>query len=232
MLHNTTKFSTSLTALGKRGFSKHAGARRGEIVLMSQRKLNFCDVMIVPQKSFIMSRSEVDISQEYKFKFSPHTLNCTPIMSANMDTVTNVETAQILAEFGWISVFPKHFNMEWTDGELPQILQKTNNYSLSCGTSAADIDRMLSVSKRIESQFGNPVKLVTADIANGYLDRLPEVCQEIRQRMPECILVAGNVVNDEGMYELVHRGSVDIVKVGIGSGAACTTRLKTGVGYP
>ena len=70
------------------------------------------------------------------------------------------------------------------------------------------------------------------DIANGYLDRLPEVCQEIRQRMPECILVAGNVVNDEGMYELVHRGSVDIVKVGIGSGAACTTRLKTGVGYP
>jgi GMP reductase len=50
--------------------------------------------------------------------------------------------------------------------------------------------------------------------------------------MPEAILVAGNVVTPEGMYELVHNGSVDVVKVGIGSGAACTTRLKTGVGYP
>jgi GMP reductase len=50
--------------------------------------------------------------------------------------------------------------------------------------------------------------------------------------MPEAILVAGNVVNAEGVYELVHKGHCDIVKVGIGSGAACTTRLKTGVGYP
>jgi GMP reductase len=50
--------------------------------------------------------------------------------------------------------------------------------------------------------------------------------------MPEAILVAGNVVTPEGMYELVHNGTVDVVKVGIGSGAACTTRLKTGVGYP
>ena len=50
--------------------------------------------------------------------------------------------------------------------------------------------------------------------------------------MPEAIIVAGNVVTPEGMYELVHNGSVDVVKVGIGSGAACTTRLKTGVGYP
>jgi len=50
--------------------------------------------------------------------------------------------------------------------------------------------------------------------------------------MPQAILVAGNVVTPEGMYELVHKGSVDVIKVGIGSGAACTTRLKTGVGYP
>lgn len=50
--------------------------------------------------------------------------------------------------------------------------------------------------------------------------------------MPEVIIVAGNVVTPEGMYELVHNGLVDVVKVGIGSGAACTTRLKTGVGYP
>ena len=77
---------------------------------MSQRKLNFCDVLIVPQKSLIMSRQSVDINASYKFKFSTHTLNCTPIMSSNMDTVTNVQTAEILAEHNWVSVFPKHFN--------------------------------------------------------------------------------------------------------------------------
>lgn len=54
----------------------------------------------------------------------------------------------------------------------------------------------------------------------------------MRDKMPQAILVAGNVVTPEGMYELVHKGSVDVIKVGIGSGAACTTRLKTGVGYP
>jgi hypothetical protein len=95
----------------KRAFSmKPSGARRGEIVLMSQRKLNFADVLIVPQKSFVMSRSEVDLNQKYKFKYSTQTWNCTPIISANMDTVTNVQTAEILAGNNWVSVFPKHFN--------------------------------------------------------------------------------------------------------------------------
>lgn len=110
---------------------------------MTQRKLNFCDVLIVPQKSYIMSRQEVDITASYKFKYSSHTLNCTPIISANMDTVTNVKTAEILAEHNWISVFPKHFNNDWFDGELPKVLAKTDNYSLSCGTSDKDIQTML-----------------------------------------------------------------------------------------
>ena len=94
------------------------------------------------------------------------------------------------------------------------------------------MDSIVKVAKRINSTFGTPVKLVTVDIANGYLNRLSEVCTKLRQLMPEVIIVAGNVVTPEGMYELVHHGSVDVLKVGIGSGAACTTRLKTGVGYP
>ena len=69
-----------------------------------------------------MSRAEVDISASYKFKYSPHTIDCVPIMSSNMDTVTNVATAEVLAKQGWISVFPKHFNSMWLDGELPKVL--------------------------------------------------------------------------------------------------------------
>ena len=74
--------------------------------------------------------------------------------------------------------------------------------------------------------------MICVDIANGYLDALVQKCCKIRELMPDVILMAGNVVTPEGMYELVHKGYVDVIKVGIGSGAACTTRLKTGVGYP
>jgi GMP reductase len=90
----------------------------------------------------------------------------------------------------------------------------------------------MRVAAKIQSKFGTPVKMICVDIANGYLDVLVQKCSKIREIMPDDILMAGNVVTPEGMYELVHKGYCDIIKVGIGSGAACTTRLKTGVGYP
>lgn len=102
-----------------------------------------------------MSRAGVDINASYKFKYSSHTLDCVPIMSSNMDTVTNVETADVLAKHNWISVFPKHFNSIWAEGELPSVLSKANNYSLSCGTSDNDINLMVKVAKRIQLTFGN-----------------------------------------------------------------------------
>ena len=91
---------------------------------------------------------------------------------------------------------------------------------------------MKNTADNIHKQFGAPVKMVCVDIANGYLDNLVISCQKLRELMPEVVLMAGNVVTPEGVHELVQKGSVDVVKVGIGSGAACTTRLKTGIGYP
>jgi len=107
-------FGPTLTNFAKRTFAiKPSGPRRGEIILLAQRKLNFADVLIVPQKSFIMSRAEVDIKTTYKFKYSPQTWSGVPIISSNMDTVTNVETANLLAKHEWISAFPKSFNQIW-----------------------------------------------------------------------------------------------------------------------
>ena len=86
-------------------------------------KFNFGDVLIVPKKSFVQSRSKVDIHCEYEFKYSNHKWDGVPIMSSNMDTVTNVLTSMILADRGWVSVFPKHFNLEWKQAtQLPSIL--------------------------------------------------------------------------------------------------------------
>ena len=61
-------------------------------------------------------------------------------MSSNMDTVTNEQTASILSEYGWVSVFPKHFNTMWESAhELPAVLAKNDTFALSCGTSESDI---------------------------------------------------------------------------------------------
>ena len=102
---------------------KVTGPVRGEIKLITSSKLNFGDVLIVPQKSFVHSRSKVDIKTSYDFKYSSYSWSGVPIMSSNMDTVTNVDTATILSKYGWISVFPKHFNPIWeNEKNLPSVL--------------------------------------------------------------------------------------------------------------
>ncbi len=70
------------------------------------------------------------------------------------------------------------------------------------------------------------------DVANGYMNKLVDFCKKVREAYPNKILIAGNVVSREVTEELILNGGVDIVKVGIGPGSACTTRLKTGVGMP
>ena len=73
---------------------------------------------------------------------------------------------------------------------------------------------------------------ICVDIANGYIDSFLRFCSRVRERFPDKIIVAGNVVTRELVEQLILDGGVDIVKVGIGPGSACTTRLKTGVGMP
>lgn len=137
---------TNLISMSSRGFAilengeKVTGPLRGDIKLITSSKLNFGDVLIVPQKSFVHSRSKVDIKTTYNFKYSKHQWSGVPIMSSNMDTVTNVESATILSRYGWISVFPKYFNQVWEHSrELPAVLTHNDTYALSCGTSDADI---------------------------------------------------------------------------------------------
>jgi GMP reductase len=76
------------------------------------------------------------------------------------------------------------------------------------------------------------VKFICIDVANGYMFKLVEFCKKVRTKYPTKTIIAGNVVSREITEELIINGQVDIVKVGIGSGAVCTTRLQTGVGMP
>jgi len=103
-----------------------------------------------------------------------------------------------------------------------------NNYIVSIGIRDEDFNKLSFLYNK------NPSKcnIVCVDIANGYIKKLVDFCIKVRELIPDCILIAGNVVSREMVEELILNGKVDIVKVGIGSGSVCTTRLQTGVGMP
>jgi GMP reductase len=188
-------------------------------------KLDFSDVLLRPKRSTLVSRSEVSLEREYTFR-NGGKYKGVPIMAANMDGVGEPLMAFTLAKQGLFTVLKKSLNNADT---LTHILNTISNdsFSVSMGTSGEEIGKFNTLYKKLEGRL----KYVCIDIANGYSRRLADVVEMLRHNYPELIIIAGNVVTAEMVEELLIRGA-DIVKVGIGSGAVCTTRVKTGVGYP
>ena len=191
------------------------------------KKIDFKDVLIVPNKTTIKSRKEVSLQREFTFKNNTKWKGV-PIISSNMDTVSDVKTFDILRQHDYITCFPKHYNKKWTL-DFPKHLELVDNYMLTCGTG--DSNNLIALVKKLYT-FGIHPRFICVDVANGYMKQLEDTCVQIKSFFPECILVAGNVVTPDSVYELMSQCGVDIVKIGIGSGAVCTTRLKAGVGYP
>jgi len=192
-------------------------------------KLDFKNVLIVPKKTNIKSRKDVSLNRTIKFK-SGKTWSGVPIISSNMDSVTNLETCKVLANHNFISCFPKHMNESLLNTLFEKEMWRPDTYMLSCGTSRQDVNRLIDVAYRLYNFDIDPT-FICVDVANGYTKELKDACKKIRDYIPNIVLVAGNVVTPDGVLDLIESG-VDIVKVGIGSGSVCETRLKAGVGYP
>ena len=198
--------------------------------IINEIKLDFDDVLIRPKRSILKSRSEVDLTRSFKFIHSPRELKCVPIMVANMDTVGTADMAKSLIEHKAITCLHKHYDAD----TLVNLFCTTNQADLiwySTGTSNKDIHKLESVFNTILAS-GCDLPNICLDVANGYTEQFVKTATHIRKLFPEVIIMAGNVVTPEMVEELIIHGKVDIVKVGIGSGSVCTTRLKTGVGYP
>ena len=196
--------------------------------IINEIKLDFDDVLIRPKRSTLSSRSEVDLIRTFKFVHSPRQLNCVPIMVANMDTVGTIDMAKALEMNSAITCLHKHYD-EDTLANL--FVRHTDHIWYSTGTSKKDLEKLERVFNTIKLSHGY-IPNVCLDVANGYTEQFVKTAAHIRKLFPEIILMAGNVVTQEMVEELIIHGKVDIVKVGIGSGSVCTTRLKTGVGYP
>jgi GMP reductase len=200
--------------------------------IINETKLDFDDVLIRPKRSTLKSRSEVDLTRTFKFAHSPRQLSCVPIMVANMDTVGTFEMAKSLCKQQAITCLHKHYKtIDYVAFYIDHSIVNKNLAFYSVGTSQKDIEKVIDVFDQIK-RLGFETPNICLDVANGYTEQFVKTAAHIRKLFPEIIIMAGNVVTQEMVEELIIHGKVDIVKVGIGSGSVCTTRLKTGVGYP
>ena len=188
-------------------------------------KLDYSDVLFRPKRSTLKSRREVNLNRKYKFKYSKLSWEGVPIIASNMDGVGEVGIAKKLASFKMMTALTKQHD----DKEI-NILEKTNSINnfvaLSCGTSKESYTRLSKLLKKYPK-----FKFICIDVANGYSENFSHFVSEVRKKYPTKTIIAGNVVTADMTQELVLSGA-DIVKVGIGPGSVCTTRIQTGVGYP
>ena len=188
-------------------------------------KLGFKDVLIRPKRSTLKSRSQVCLQRSFKLKHSDSQWTGVPVIAANMDTVGTFAMARVLAEHDMLTAIHKHYSIEqWqTFLQQPDI---TNNIMVSSGTSDGDFEKLKTI-----MSLEQKLKFICIDVANGYSEHFISYLRKVREAFPDKAIVAGNVVTGEMVEELILSGA-DIVKVGIGPGSVCTTRVKTGVGYP
>ena len=190
-------------------------------------KLGFKDVLIRPKRSTLKSRSEVELERTFTFKHSGISWSGTPIIAANMDTVGTFRMATVLASFGLLTAVHKHYTVEqWQAFITSSDESVLRNVIVSTGTSEADFVKTLQI-----LALSPLLQFVCLDVANGYSEHFVGFLQRVREACPDKVICAGNVVTGEMVEELILSGA-DIVKVGIGPGSVCTTRVKTGVGYP
>ena len=190
-------------------------------------KLGFKDVMIRPKRSTLKSRAEVSLEREFKFLHSTFSWTGIPIMAANMDTVGTFEMAKALSSKQLFTAVHKHYSItDWNvfASNLPEGIE--NYIAVSTGISKQDSEKLAAIFK-----FNPYLKFICIDVANGYSEHFANFVKQTRDQYPEKVIIAGNVVTGEMVEELLLSGA-DIVKVGIGPGSVCTTRVKTGVGYP
>jgi GMP reductase len=200
-------------------------------------KLDYKDVLIRPKRSTLGSRKEVDLERGYTFRnytsdfpdnIEERHWRGIPLMAANMDGVGTFEMADQLATAGIFTCLVKTYSVEqlveYFDTDM---YERTNYVAMSIGINGSDWNKFKSVYERAD---GN-LKYVCIDVANGYSNRFRDFVAEMRKTYPNIVIIAGNVVTGEMTEELILAGA-DIIKVGIGPGSVCTTRIQTGVGYP
>jgi IMP dehydrogenase/GMP reductase len=207
----------------------------------SKKAYSFDDVLIVPQYSGIQTRSECDTGVDFP---NGSSMNI-PVFAANMDTICGLKMAHQMRKLGGIGIVHRYMKPTATHNLIHKWFYDTDwgdwewdnpTLTLAVGSIGQDkfrIDIILDFIKRDFLDFGKHPINICIDVAHGDSRHVKETIEYIRREVPDWkgMLIAGNTCTFEGTARLFDFGA-DMVKVGIGGGGACTTRIKTGCGYP
>lgn len=194
------------------------------MIISQDVKLDFEDVLIVPQRTTLESRSEVVVERKFSFYHSPRIWEGVPIMCSNMVPLTSMAMAKKLSEYKIVTALHKYYSVE----DLTEILKKVGiEYAwATIGKSEEDLRKI----KLVSDNLGKNPNIVI-DVPNGYMESFVKFCAKVREQFPDSIICAGNVTTAEICEELIIHGKIDICKIQIGPGSQCETRKMTGVGY-
>ena len=179
-------------------------------------KLDYDDVLISPKRSVTASRKDVELKRHFGFYHCDYNICTVPLIASNMDAIGTKAMAEALSDSDCITAYHKFYEERVSNG-------------LDFITIGAKDEDLV----RLKTQYPETNQRVNIciDVANGYTDTFTNIIQQVRHRYPNSLIMAGNVCTPERVYEIINAGA-DIVKVGIGPGSVCTTRLIAGVGYP
>lgn len=184
--------------------------------------LTFDDVLLVPQYSEVPSRSQVNISVQYKELYFKH-----PIIPSNMSSVTGYEMAVANISRGGLSILHRFMPVQEQLDIAKDIMDtfgKTKAFGISLGVKKDDL-------VFFEKFYDIGVRTFCVDIAHGNSAHCVRMVDSLKKIHPEIIVIAGNVATGDGARRLWEAGA-DFVKVGVGPGSLCTTRIQTGNGVP
>ncbi|HIW70302.1 MAG TPA: IMP dehydrogenase [Candidatus Limosilactobacillus merdipullorum] len=200
----------------------------------AKKGLTFDDVLLIPAESHVLP-NEVDLSTQ----LAPNIKLNLPFISAGMDTVTENSMAIAMALQGGLGVIHKNMSIQAQASEVATV--KGVELPVSFDKAAVDDKKRLLVAaavgvtsdtfERAEALLKAGADAIVIDTAHGHSAGVLRKIKEIRDHFPDVTLIAGNVATAEATKALYDAG-VDVVKVGIGPGSICTTRVVAGVGVP
>ena len=181
--------------------------------------LTFDDVLLLPQFSKVLpSETNISVSLSNKIKLR------TPFLSSAMDTVTESKMAIAMAESGGIGIIHRNLNIKRQSQEVEKVKKKNLLVGAAIGTSLTDIIR-------VKSLIDSGVDLIVIDTAHGHSEKVLKILLKVKKINYKIPLCVGNIATGVAAKKLYNSGA-DIIKVGIGPGSICTTRMVAGVGVP
>lgn len=184
--------------------------------------LAYDDVLLVPRRSAVGSRQEVSLSTRLSRRINLRL----PVVAANMDTVCEWEMAVAMAQMGGVGIIHRFLPVEDHARQIEKV--KEVGAELLVG-AALGVGQDMTL--RAKTCVAAGAEVLVLDIAHGHAEHSLRAVRVIKDEFPEVDLIAGNIATGEGAVDLVEAGA-DAVKVGVGPGGVCTTRVVTGVGVP